>query len=148
MSRILDTKEYLDTVVTLLREGESQIPVRISGTSMAPFLHPGDVVWLFRPVRPCRVGDIVLFTRPEGSYVLHRIVKKKDGAFLVLGDGQCVPEPVQPERIQAVATLVQLQGRILPMGHPYCLFFRYPWRWLTPLRPFIGRLHRKIKAAE
>lgn len=145
MSRILDTKEYLDTVVALLGEGAAQVPVRVSGTSMAPFLHPGDVVYLSRPVRPCRVGDIVLFTRPEGRYVLHRIVKKKNGAFLALGDGQCVPEPVQPERIHAVATSVGIQGRILSAHHPRCLFFRFVWRWLAPLRPVIGRLRgRKL----
>lgn len=145
MNRILDTKEYLDTVVSLLGEADAGIPLRISGTSMTPFLHPGDVVYLSRPARPVRGGDIVLFTRPDGSYVLHRIIKKKAGFFLALGDAQNVPEPVPPERIHAVVTSVQLQGRVLTDRHPRCLFFRFPWRWLAPLRPAIGQLRARIK---
>lgn len=146
MSRTLDTKEYLDTVVSLLRE-EKLIPLRISGTSMTPFLHHGDVVYLSRPVQPVRRGDIVLFTRPDGSYVLHRIMKKKAGFFLALGDAQYVPEPVPSERIHAVVTSVQIQGRVLSNRHLRCLFFRFPWRWLAPLRPALGRLRTKIKMA-
>lgn len=145
MSRILDTKEYLDTVVSLLGEVEAGIPLRISGTSMTPFLHPGDVVYLSRPVRPVRAGDVVLFTRPDGSYVLHRILKKKAGFFLALGDAQYAPEPVSTERIHAVVTSIQLHGRVLKDRHPRCLFFRFPWRWLAPLRPAIGRLRARIK---
>lgn len=147
MSRILDTKEYLDTVVALLREEEAGIPLRVSGTSMTPFLHPGDVVYLSRPVRPVRVGDVVLFTRTDGSYVLHRIIKKKAGFFLALGDAQYAPESVPPERIHAVVTSVQLQGRVLTERHPRCLFFRFLWRWLAPLRPAIGQLRSRIKKA-
>jgi len=42
MPWILDTREYLDTVCELLKQGESSVAVPVAGGSMIPFLHHGD----------------------------------------------------------------------------------------------------------
>ena len=48
MALIVDTKEYLNTICQLLREGKQDLPVPVTGNSMCPFLHPGDIVSLNR----------------------------------------------------------------------------------------------------
>lgn len=49
--RILDTKQYLDETVKLLENGAKELPVPVSGFSMAPFLSDGDTVILSLPER-------------------------------------------------------------------------------------------------
>ncbi|MDO4563085.1 MAG: S24/S26 family peptidase [Clostridia bacterium] len=58
------------------------------GTSMLPTLREGrDTVIL---ARPDKIGkyDIVLYRRKNGKFVLHRIVKRKGGQYVLRGDNQ------------------------------------------------------------
>ena len=71
---ILDTQAYLNTVCDMLAPGQTLVPVPVAGTSMCPFLHPGDTVYLSAPDRSPEVGDILLFRRPTGPYILHRVI--------------------------------------------------------------------------
>lgn len=144
MSIIIDTKEYLDLVLSLLREGKTNVPVTVSGVSMTPFLHPGDTVFLNLPDRPYRVGDVVLFTRPNGAYVLHRIVRADTSHYLMLGDSQTIREPICADCVHALVTSIRIGNRHMKQGHPYCLFYKTIWRWLEPLRPLIGKIHNLI----
>ena len=145
MSKTVNTKEYLSLTLSLLHEGHSNVPVTVSGTSMVPFLRPGDTVYLNLPERPYRVGDVVLFTRPGGSYVLHRIVGKKDGCFMLLGDGQITQEPVPFSHVHAVMTSARVRDRIVTPRHPRWLFYSTLWRWMIPLRPLIGKWKKKSR---
>ena len=145
MSKTVDTKEYLDLVVSLLHSGKTNVPVTVSGVSMTPFLHNGDIVYLNLPDRPWQVGDVVLFTRPNGSYILHRIVKLEEDHCQMLGDSQLTREYIDKNQIHALVTSVRIGNRVMKMNHPYCLFYRTVWRWLAPFRPQIGKLHRLLK---
>lgn len=138
MPLIVDTKEYLDTICQLLQEGKTDLPVPVTGNSMRPFLHPGDIVYLNRPATPRR-GDIVLFTRSDGSYVLHRIYRvKRDGTYLLLGDNQLLPEPVSGECIHAQVTSVRCKEKNLT---PKSLrWWCYARLWTRPVRRVIGKL--------
>ena len=140
MALIVDTKEYLNTICQLLREGKQDLPVPVTGNSMCPFLHPGDIVYLNR-FADLEKGDIVLFTRPDGSFVLHRIYQiKKDGSYLILGDNQLLPEPVPAERIHAIVTSVRIKEKVVT---PKSLRWQcYAELWSRPVRRIIGKLHR------
>ena len=85
---ILDTKEYLDTVVELLAQGHRDVTVPVKGSSMVPFLHNGDVVYLNLPERPAKRGDILLYLRPDGRYILHRVVRRRKRGLLMTGEAQ------------------------------------------------------------
>ena len=140
MALIVDTKEYLNTICQLLQEGKQDLPVPVTGNSMCPFLHPGDIVYLNRYTE-LEKGDIVLFTRPDGSFVLHRIYQiKKDGSYLILGDNQMLPEPVPAERIHAIVTSVRIKEKVIT---PKSLRWQcYAKLWSRPVRRIIGKLHR------
>ena len=61
------------------------------GTSMLPLLREGrDLFTVVKKGRErCRVGDVVLFRRGDGAYVLHRIVEVRPDGYVLLGDN-CV----------------------------------------------------------
>ena len=57
-------------------EENGEVVIRTVGTSMEPLLHANESTVLVRRKNgPCRKGDVVLFLRPGGQYVLHRVVK-------------------------------------------------------------------------
>lgn len=147
MPHVLDTKEYLDTVCDLLSQGQQLVPVPVAGSSMTPFLHPGDTVYVDLPTQPLRKADIVLFTRPSGQYILHRIIKvNPDGSFIMLGDAQTEREYVDgPGRIHARVTKATHKGKLLTPRSLRWLFFATVWIWAAPLRPKLMALWASIK---
>lgn len=146
MSEILDTQAYLDTVCDLLRQGHTHIPVTVSGTSMTPFLDPGDTVFLDLPDRPIWRGDVILFARFGQKYILHRVVNVfPDGTLELLGDAQIHSERILPEQTRAIVTSARHNGRLLDGNSLRWKFFRGPWQHLRRSRPCINRIRSHFK---
>ena len=74
------------------------------GISMRPMLRQGrDTVLLVPPVHPLRRGDVILYRRPSGKLVLHRIVRaKKDGYLLGADNLPHRERGVQPDWVIGV----------------------------------------------
>lgn len=86
-------------------------PIRVSGSSMHPALHAGDLVFVTRGT-PQR-GDIALLRMPGHGPVLHRIVGvEADGTVRTRGDANPVDdlEPVNREHVAGTVAAV------LPVG--------------------------------
>lgn len=86
----------------LEQEGTVKIPAR--GNSMVPlFRHGRDQVSL-RGIQGQTLGkyDMILYRRPNGGYVLHRIVGEREDGYVLRGDGQLWDEyPVRREWVIA-----------------------------------------------
>lgn len=122
--RTVDTQEYLTHVCRMLHDGAPGITVPVSGNSMQPFLRPGDGVCLALPPEKLKKGDIILFTRPDGRFILHRITALlPDGGCMTCGDNQRQWEPVPKEQIRAAVTSVSRGKRRIRPGGPVWLFF-------------------------
>jgi signal peptidase I len=136
MSHVLDTQAFLDMVCELLHEGQTHVAVPVAGSSMVPFLHNGDTVYLDLPDTPIKRGDIVLYTRSNGRYVLHRVYKvKKDGSYIMVGDAQTQLEPIPGrEQIHARVTSARHKGKLNRPGTLRWWAYRYIWLWLLPIR--------------
>lgn len=146
MARVLDTQSYLDTVCGLLREGHGHVPVTVAGTSMTPFLDPGDTVFLDLPARPVQRGDVILFRRFSQQYVLHRVVEVfPDGSLALLGDAQVRTERVLPGQVCAVVTGARRGERLLDGHSLRWRFFRNVWIRLRRIRPWVNRVRDHIK---
>lgn len=147
MARVVDTKEYLDIVCDLLENGETSVPVPVAGSSMIPFLHPGDTVYLDLPAAPLKRADIVLYTRPSGKYILHRIIAvNDDGSFFMMGDAQQEREWIESARqIRARVTCARHKGKLLTPRSPRWRFFATVWIRVVPLRHFLMNTVGKIK---
>ena len=64
----------------------------VQGTSMQPLLHSNDTVELSRIDSICK-GDILLYRRQNGQFVLHRVRRIKDKVYTFVGDHQAIEEP-------------------------------------------------------
>ena len=142
MPRILDTQAYLDTICDLLRQGEKSVAIPVAGGSMVPFLHHGDTVYLDLLDSPPKRGDIVLYTRESGRYILHRIYKvNKDGSFIMVGDAQQVLEWIESrEQIHARVTSARHKGKLNRPGTLRWWAYRHIWLWLLPVRHWLMSL--------
>jgi signal peptidase len=73
----------------------------VSGDSMEPSLHGGDLV-IVRADAPYRAGDVVAFRVPDGhpgagSLVIHRVIGGNvTQGFVVQGDNKDAPDPWRP----------------------------------------------------
>ena len=120
------------------------LPLVISGCSMTPFLaHRRDTVYLSRLERQPKRGDMLLYRRDTGAYVLHRVVGIfPDGSLELLGDAQIRSERVAPEHIRAVVTGLRRGEKLYDEGSLRWRFFRGPWRHIRRLRPYINRIRQ------
>ena len=123
----------------------------VTGSSMRPLFHTGrDKVILVQ--RTPKKPDIILYRRDSGAYILHRIVRVKNGIFIVTGDNQWVLEEVRPDQVLAVVdhwykngkkkTTKNLWYKLYVCFWVGCLPLRRP---VLALRRRVGKLIRKIK---
>ena len=66
----------------------------IKGKSMLPLLKDDDVITLKKIENDIKKGDILLFKRNDGSFILHRVNKIKKDYYLIVGDHQIKKEKV------------------------------------------------------
>jgi signal peptidase I len=138
---VLDTEAYLDAVCRMLREGRENVPVPVRGISMRPFLRTGDYACLSPLPGKVKRGDILLFQRKNGQYVLHRVYKiRKDGTWLLLGDSQTMPELVEASQLRGKVSFVRCGDQDCHPGSFRWWFFAQPWRIFAPWRPRIAKL--------
>lgn len=119
------------------------LPLIISGNSMNPFLiHGRDTVYLSRLTRPVRRGDILLYQRRNGAYVLHRVWKVGKDGYTMVGDAQTVLEPgIQDDQIIAIVTAAVRKGKRQAPGGFWWEFFEKIWIRIVPMRPWIRRIY-------
>lgn len=96
-----------EPIIRAVLEGGGSFTLSPNGVSMLPTIRPSeDKVTLQRPQGSILRYDILLYKRPDGQFVLHRVVGfKKDGSFVMCGDGQVDLEyGVAEEQIIGVVT--------------------------------------------
>ena len=77
-------------------QSKGQIVFVTEGDSMMPMLHQHkDVVVIKSVAEPIKKYDVVLFKRPTGEYVLHRVIKCCGcGEYKIAGDNRAFSEIV------------------------------------------------------
>ena len=81
------------------------------------------------PQTPPGKGDIVLYRRADGTYILHRICRVcADGSYEIIGDAQTTAERgVLPEQIAAAAVCVYRKGKKYEKSSLLWRFFADVW---------------------
>ena len=140
-TRTVDRLDFL-RIMTVAEEG-SVIPLLVTGTSMLPFLlDRRSVVYLEkdRSYQPKR-GDIVLFLRPDGAWVLHRVVRLlPNGKLLINGDGQAWTETIMPQQIMARVVRICRRKRIFSTENVIYRVLSRMWMPLRPIHPIGARI--------
>lgn len=143
---VMDTTALLDELCEILPRARV-VPLRISGNSMSPFLvHRRDTVYLSQFTRPLRRGDIVLYQRLGGAYILHRIYRLERDGYCFVGDGQTMLEHgVREEQLRAVVIAAERKGHRQQPGTFWWEFFEKVWIRVVPMRPMISRAYGWVK---
>ena len=133
--KVLSSEELIPSLLELLEETDN-IPLVISGSSMSPFLvHHRDTVYLSKVRQPLKRGDMILYRRTNGKYILHRIYRTEPNTYTLVGDAQTVIEQgITSNQVLALVTAVQRKGQLLKPGSFWWEFFRLVWIRLVPLR--------------
>ena len=136
----VDTREYLSAMETLIYQGED-VSIPVSGFSMNPFLaDKRDAVLVTRPDRDLKRGDIVLYKRRNGQYILHRIWKVKREGYYIVGDAQTEIEgPVLRDQIIGRVERIRRKGQWIDDGDLLWKFFYILWIRIVPARPFLRK---------
>lgn len=152
--------EY-SNVMNQLKSGKFVV-VPTSGVSMEPLLHDkkkkNATQVLIEPVtRTLSPGDLPLFVREDGKFVLHRLIKvynREDGSIIyrTRGDNCITCEVFPKENAFGVVTKIYKKEKTINVtDKPYLLYVRiwnliYPFRYLyRRIRIFAGRIKRGVK---
>lgn len=118
------------------------------GDSMMPLLRQNRDLLVVekKPAGPCKKYDAVLYRRPNGQYVLHRIVGIRPDGYVLCGDNRWRREyGVQDSWIFGVLTSVVRDGKEFSvMSRGYRLAVRL-WTDLFWARSLILRLRDRIQ---
>ena len=143
--KVLPPEELMEPLLALLEDTDS-VPLMISGDSMAPFLvHGRDTVYLSKITVPPKRGDMILYRRDNGQYILHRVYEAGD-TYTMVGDDQAGLEPgIRREQMLAAVTAVCRNGKLLKKGSFLWEFFAKGWIRMVPLRPVVRAVDSRIQ---
>lgn len=140
-----DMQEFSPFICEILKNGGSA-RITVTGSSMWPMLRDGIDSVLIEPAnRKVKRWELPLYQRDDGSLVLHRVMKKKKGAYAMCGDNQIIVEwPVYSERIIGIAVEFTRKGKTTKCSNILYRIYAAIWSILRPYRLFMLKLYRKI----
>lgn len=145
--------ESLYEVILLQLQNGGKATLVVTGVSMKPMLveHRDSVLLTPVTAKP-KPGDIFLYRRESGSFVLHRLVGVMPEGYLFCGDNQCVREKVTQEQLLAIVSGFTRKGKQYSVKNPLyrlyvfiCVRLFFLRRTYIRLRRRTGRLCRKIQ---
>ena len=138
-------------VIRQATEAGGELLIYPTGDSMRPTIRPerGDGVLLCALDRVQR-GDILLYRRASGEFVLHRVIGvTKKGSFILKGDAQFAKEYVGKdcELIAKAKRIVRKRDEHL-FPALFGRIYRVLWRISYPLRYVLYRIGRRLGRAK
>ena len=118
------------------------------GQSMLPFISDRDSVFLEKPPTRLKKYDVAFyFRRSTKTYVMHRLIKIKNGGYVFCGDNQFWEETgIEHGDVIALVTSVSRGGKEKMCGFFYAVYCRtlflrrvlkkVKWKLATMLRHF------------
>lgn len=134
----LDTsKEDFYTAVLELLDDNLEITITVTGDSMFPlWKHKRDTVTLTKCDKAAlKKGDIPLYRRENGQFVMHRIVKVNEDSYNLCGDAQTQIEyDLKMEYIIAVVKTFTRKGTEYTCSNPWYRLYTVLWIKVRLLR--------------
>lgn len=111
-----------------------------SGDSMEPLLFHQDTRVVIRKADGIlKKGDLPVYRRPSGQFVMHRIVRVEGAYYYTRGDNRCGSEQVPREWVLGVVTEIYRKKRhIFVTDQRYRLYVTI-WNALYPIRYILYR---------
>ena len=135
--------EELYKVILLQLENGGRARLTVTGRSMLPLLRAHrDAVELIPVCPQQKKGQIVLYRRPSGQFVLHRIVRLTENGYIICGDNEAVREPVDHSQLLAVVDGLVRKGKRISMENFSYKLYVALWVGLFPLRGIYIKIRR------
>ena len=139
--------EMMPLIEDSFRQGLT-VTLPVTGGSMRPlFFHKRDSVVLSAcDPYALKRGDVPLYRRDNGQYVLHRIVRVGNDTYTLTGDAQWKLEVGLPKQnVVAVMTGFIRKGRAVDCRNFGYRLYVAAWMCLRPLRPLFARVWRGLR---
>lgn len=115
--RVIPMESLMQLLQVQLQEG-GQANLNVTGHSMHPTLrNRKDSVSLIPATGQEKKGDIILYRRESGQFVLHRIIRVEEQNYICSGDNQVMREPVSREQVLAVVNSFTRRGKVYGIDH-------------------------------
>ena len=139
--------EELSPIIESVINSGSDAVLCVTGNSMLPLWRDrhNNVVLTACDANELKVGDIPLYRRENGQYVLHRIIKVNEDSFDLLGDAQWNIEKELPKKcVIAVAKgyYTEKGEYIACDSKKHKRYFAF-WNSLLPMRRWILAVYRR-----
>ena len=130
----------------ILQSGGS-VEMTVTGRSMEPMLHDRVSRVRLRAPRELKRGDLPLYRRTDGHYVLHRVTDAGTESVTCCGDAQWVLEPnIARSRIVAVTEAFDRKGgRWVRADSALYGVYWHVWLAIRPLRHLAVGGMRRVK---
>ena len=127
--------EKLAKLVMFQLEETGRSNLIVTGNSMYPMLRSGvDMVELIPLAKRQKKGDIILYRRDNGKYILHRIVAVTKDGYICCGDNQAEKEPVRQDQLLAVVDGFARKGKPYALTNPAYRIYAAFWTGTFPVR--------------
>lgn len=148
INKVSTTIESLSPIILKMLDEKIDIIITVTGTSMNPMLrHKRDKVILTDCDKfNLRKGDIPLYKRSNGDYVLHRIVRVNENSYDLCGDNQYIIERNVPKKnVIAVVKAFERDDKLYRCNDVlYRLYWHY-WIFTIPFRSLMQQCRLKIR---
>ena len=127
-------------------EREGYFVYKCIGTSMKPIIRPNkDVVVIeHRSSERLRKFDAVLFVRPDGTYILHRILKINRNTYWIAGDNCYTGEIVDDSQIIGKMTKIIRNNKEIALDS--ILYKVYLVLWCAPYHLRFALIYTRRKS--
>lgn len=138
--------ESLSPLISEIVSAGGTVEITVTGNSMWPMLlHRKSKVRVAR-AENIKIGDIPLYKRENGDYILHRIVDRDESGYVCSGDHQWQLERgITDEMIICVVTDFKRRNKWTSCENKAYKLYRSVWSALRPTRHIIDALKKRIK---
>lgn len=146
-----DLVSQLPQIKAALQSGK-MVEFETHGISMLPLLHDGgDKVILTKALSELSLGDVALCKTDDGRYVLHRVIAKEKGNYILKGDNCVTTECCLSDYdVIGVADSFIRRGKVISVSDKKYLFyvrhrsfFIKLWRAFWRVTDFFVRMFRR-----
>lgn len=122
------------TLAETLRAGQPAATYT-TGCSMEPLLYERMTYVILQPITGAlKPSDLLIYQRPDGVYIIHRLIRQGEDWCYTRGDNCLYGEKVPREWILGVVTQIQRNGKIIRVTDRTYRCYVLAWTILWPVR--------------
>lgn len=136
MKNVMISMEELAPLIQLQLQQGGRATLTVTGNSMQPMLcHRRDAVSLQPVEQKIKKGELILYRREDGAYILHRVVGcTAQDQYICSGDNQWEKEAVSHQQVIARVYEFRRKSKVYPITCRGYRFYVWLWVWMFPVR--------------